>query len=204
MREYLFLKCITVSFTLGLFFLCPHTEAEAPDFTDNTGKIVSQGANYKIRLVEDQGEGVKTAEAVFLIKAKPEAVFRAVTDFDHYPEFMPNITKATCVDCSSNDKKYRFTLKVSLWDINYTLLLKSGYKDNIYSLTWEYVEGDIKDTSGSWRIGTYDKDKRYSLVFYRVKTDPGRFVPDWVADRLSTKSIPDMIEAVSKRSGENK
>ncbi len=87
-----------------------------------------------------------------------------------------------------------------MWDIKYTLLLKTGYKDNIYTLDWEYVEGDIKDTTGSWRIGQYNKDNGCSLIFYRVKTDPGRFVPDWVADRLSTQSIPDMIEAVSKRS----
>jgi len=200
MKKYLFMKYITVLFTLCLFFLCPFTEAEGPHFADSLGKIVKEGENYKIRLVDGKMEGIKTAEAVFLIKAKPEAVFKTVTDFDHYPEFMPNITKASCVECSNNDKRYRFTLKVSLWDINYTLLLKSGYKDDRYSLTWEYVEGDIRDTSGSWRIGPYDKDKGYSLIFYRVKTDPGRFVPDWVADRLSTQSIPDMIAAVSKRS----
>jgi coenzyme Q-binding protein COQ10 len=204
MKKYLFMKYIAVSFAWGLLFLCPCAAAKAPDFADNLGKIVSQGDNYKIRLVEGQGEGVKTAEAVFLVKAKPEAVFKAVTDFDHYPEFMPNITKVACVECKNKDKRYRFTLKVAFWDINYTLLLKSSYKDDRYSLTWEYVEGDIRDTSGSWRIGPYDKDKGYSLIFYRVKTDPGRFVPDWVADRLSTKSIPDMIEAVSKRSVESR
>jgi coenzyme Q-binding protein COQ10 len=183
-----------------MLFSCPYTKAAGPDFTDNIGKIVKEGDNYKIRLLDENKGGVKTAEAVFLIKARPDAVFRAVTDFDHYPEFMPNIVKAACADCSTKNKKYKFTLKIGIWDINYTLFLKSEYKDNKYSLTWEYVEGDIRDTSGSWRIEPYDKNKGYSFVFYRVKTDPGRFVPDWVADRLSTKSIPDMIAAVSKRS----
>jgi ribosome-associated toxin RatA of RatAB toxin-antitoxin module len=139
---------------------------------------------------------------VFLIKAKPETVFMAVTDFDHYPEFMPNIVSATPVDNKGVDKKYGFILKFSFWDIKYTLLLRPGHKGDLYSLDWTFVEGDIKDTTGSWRIKPYEKNNKYSLIFYRVKPDPGRFIPDWVADRLSTRSIPDMIEAVSKRSAE--
>jgi coenzyme Q-binding protein COQ10 len=199
-----FMKCASVMFSLIILLSCTCAEASGPDFADNLGKVVKQGDNYKIRLLDNGGEGVKTAEAVFIIKAKPEAIYKAVTDFDHYPEFMPNIVKSTCTDCSNRDKKYKFTLKIGIWDINYTLLLKSGYRDDKYTLTWEYVNGDIRDTSGSWRIGPYDKDKSYSFVFYRVKTDPGRFVPDWVADRLSTRSIPDMIEAISKRSIESR
>jgi coenzyme Q-binding protein COQ10 len=204
MKKYLFIKWLSMFYGLSLIIYCPGTEAAGPDFIDNIGKIVKEGENYKIRLLENNGAGVKTAEAVFLIKAEPQAIYKVITDFEHYPEFMPNIVKASCADSSNSDKKYKFTLKVGIWDINYTLLLKSGYRDDSYTLTWAYVEGDIRDTSGSWRIGPYDKDKGYSLIYYRVKTDPGRFVPDWVADRLSTKSIPDMIAAVSKRSAERK
>ncbi|MBN1904571.1 MAG: hypothetical protein JW927_05685 [Deltaproteobacteria bacterium] len=198
MKNYLFMSFLF----LLVSCICAGTEAAGPDFTDNLGKVVKQGDNYKIRLLDSGGEGVKTAEAVFLIKARPETVFIAVTDFDHYPEFMPNIVKAIPVSSNNENKKYSFTLKVALWDIEYTLLLKPGNKGDSYSLDWTFVEGDIKDTTGSWRIRPYEEDNRYSLIYYRVKTDPGRFVPDWVADRLSTKSIPDMIEAVSKRSVE--
>ncbi len=195
----------SVIFVLIMLFSCPGAEAAGHDFADNLGKIVKEGDNYKIRLLDENKGGVKTAEAVFLVKARPEAVFRAVTDFNHYPEFMPNIVKATPVrSTNSGDKKYSFTLKVALWDIKYTLLLKTSHMDDIYTLDWEYVEGDIKDTTGSWRIKPYENDNGRSMIFYRVKTDPGRFVPDWVADRLSTQSIPDMIEAVRKRSIEYK
>lgn len=199
------MRYLSVIFVWIILFICPGTKAAGPDFPDNLGKIVKEDDNYKIRLLDENKGGVKTAEAVFLVKARPEAVFRAVTDFDHYPEFMPNIVKATPVrSTNSGDKKYSFTLNVALWDIEYTLLLKPGHKDNLYTLDWKYVEGDIKDTTGSWKIRPYDKDNGYSMIFYRVKTDPGRFVPDWVADRLSTQSIPDMIEAVRKRTIEYK
>lgn len=202
MEKFICIRYISLSFTGILFLLCPLTKAEEPAFPDNLGKIIRQGENYKIRLIESQDTGVKTAEAVFVVKAKPEAVFKSVTDFEHYPEFMPNIVKVTSVNSNNKDKRYRFTLKVAIWNINYTLLLKSGHKDDVYLLEWEYVEGDIRDTSGSWRIGRYDRNYDFSLIRYRVRTDPGRFVPDWVADRLSTRSIPDMIKAVQKRSVE--
>ena len=195
----------TIYLSLICFFFLAHLTFASEEliFPDKNGKIVDQGENYKIRLIENKESGVKTAEAVFLIKAKPEAVFKTVTDFDHYPEFMPNIKAATPVEKDKRNKKYEFTLKVAFWDINYVLLLKSDVINEIYSLDWEYVEGDIRDTSGSWKIRQYDKNNEYSLIMYRVRTDPGRFVPDWVADRLSTRSIPDMIKAVGKRSIKN-
>jgi hypothetical protein len=88
-----------------MLFSCPGAEAAGPDFTDNIGKIVKEGDNYKIRLLDENKGGVKTAEAVFLVNAKPEAVFRAVTDFDNYPEFMPNIIKAAPVSSTSSGVK---------------------------------------------------------------------------------------------------
>ena len=193
-------RILYLSAILILVPSCLTLKAEELTFPDKNGKIVDKGENYKIRLIKSRGSGVKTAEAVFLIKSAPETVFKTVTDFKHYPEFMPNITAAIPVDNSNGNNKYKFTLKVAFWDINYILLLKNDIKDKTYSLNWEYVEGDIRDTSGSWEIKPYDKDNDYSLILYRVRTDPGRFVPDWVADRLSTKSIPDMIKAVRKRS----
>lgn len=195
MKRILYLSIIWV-----LLFTFPDLKADELTFPDKNGKIVDQGENYKIRLIESRGSGVKTAEAVFLIKATPETAFKTVTDFDQYPEFMPNIKAAIAIEKNDDREKYKFTLKVAFWDINYTLLLKSNVKDEIYSLNWEYVDGDIKDTSGSWEIRQYDKNNEYSLILYKVRTDPGRFIPDWVADRLSTRSIPDMIRAVQKRS----
>lgn len=192
-------RIIHLSAVCILFLAFPYLEAKDLTFPDKKGKIVDQGENYKIRMIESRESGVKTAEAVFLIRATPEAVFKTVTDFDHYPEFMPNITATAPIEKNTEYDKYKFTLKVVFWNINYTLLLKSNIKDNTYSLSWEYVEGDITDTNGSWRIAQYDRNIDYSLIFYRVRTDPGRFVPDWVADRLTTSSIPDMIEAVRKR-----
>ncbi|NLD36317.1 MAG: SRPBCC family protein [Desulfatiglans sp.] len=150
MNKNFFMSCL---FLLFICYICPCTEAKGPDFTDNLGKIVKEGDNYKIRLLDEKQGGVKTAEAVFLIKAKPETVFMAVTDFDHYPEFMPNIVSATKVGDKGGDKKYGFTLKVAFWDIKYTLLLKPGHKGDSYSLDWTFVESDIKDTTGAWRIG---------------------------------------------------
>lgn len=193
-------RMICLSTVCMFFLVSPSLEAEDITFPDKNGKLVDQGENYKIRLINSKGSAVKTAEAIFLIKANPETIFKIVTDFDHYPEFMPNIKEATPVEKNNGIYKYRFTLKVAFWDINYTIMLKSNINDNTYLLEWEFVEGDIRDTNGSWEITQYERNIDYSLILYRVRTDPGRFVPDWVADRLSTKSIPDMIKAVQKRS----
>ena len=187
--------------TLYLFLVlnCTGVKAAPLAFKDNKGKIVDQGQDYIVRLLDTPGSKVKTAEALFIVKASPDAVYKVISDYDHYPEFMPNIVKTTILEKSGSETKCKFTLKIAMFKIEYSLSLKSNIRSLPYSVTWDFIEGDIKDTSGSWSIDMEEKGSRYSLVHYSVRTEPGGFVPDWVTNKLSSGSIPDMITAIRKR-----
>jgi coenzyme Q-binding protein COQ10 len=169
-------------------------------FKDNKGTIVSQGQDYIVRMVDTTGSSIKTAEALFIIKGAPDAVYKIITDYEHYPEFMPNITKAKVLEKSALNTKCKFTLKVALINVEYSLTLKNSDNKLPYSVSWNFIEGDIKNTTGSWTI---NKEGPGTLVFYSVHTEPGRLVPDWIANKLGSESIPDMITAIRKRVEKN-
>jgi hypothetical protein len=69
-------------------------------FKDSKGTIVSQGQDYIVRMVDTPESSVKTAEALFIVKGTPEAVYKVVNDYEHYSEFMPNITKTKVLERS--------------------------------------------------------------------------------------------------------
>ncbi len=170
------------------------------EFPDSTGKIVSRTPEYVIRLVETPASNVKTAQAVFFIKSSPRTCLKVISDFERYPEFMPNIRSAEFVGKKESSDIYRFSFKVALWTIHYSnifTLLSRG--DDAFSLSWDYVDGDLKKSSGSWDIGPSRLREGFSLIRYTVFIDTGMLVPRWVCDLLTAKSIPKMITAIAGR-----
>lgn len=189
--------CITA---LGMTLLMSASVRSEPlSFPDPGGKVVEKGEDYIVRLIDTPGSRIKTAEALFLVQASPEACNNIITDFEHYPEFMPNIVNTRLLISTADSSTYHFTLKVAMVDINYTLLLKGSVQGDMYGLTWDYVAGDIRSTTGSWDIRREGIREGYSRIRYIVHTDPGKFVPGWVANKLSTESIPEMIVAIRER-----
>jgi len=182
---------------LILILNCPGIKAGPLAFKDNRGKIVNQGQDYVVRMFDTPGSAIKTAEALFTVKASPDAIYKVVVDYGHYSEFMPNIVKSSILEKSDLTTKCRFKLKIALFSVVYSLSFKSDISHLPYSVTWNFIQGDIKDTTGSWLI---DKEgKSTSSVHYIVHTEPGRFVPGWIANKLSSESIHNMITAIRKR-----
>jgi ribosome-associated toxin RatA of RatAB toxin-antitoxin module len=170
------------------------------EFPDSTGKIVGRSQEYVIRLVETPGRDFKTGEALFLVKGSPIACYKVISDFKHYPEFMPNVRFAEFVGKKDSCVIYRFNFRVGLTTVRYSNIIKQRSLDNgDYTITWGYVNGDLKENFGSWDIAPYHQRAGYSIVRYKVFIDIGMFMPCWVRDLLMTKSIPKMIKAIGKR-----
>jgi hypothetical protein len=173
------------------------------DFPDTLGRVIKRGENYAIRLIESSKGGVKTAETRFLVQTGRETCWKVVTDYCHYPEFMPNIKAARPEPAAPKGfLYYSFGLAAGLWNINYTINLVESRSDSLeWSLAWTYIKGDIESTTGSWNISECKEMPGWILVRYRVCVDAGKHVPAWVSTLLTTKSIPGLIKAVRERSG---
>lgn len=181
-----------------LFFIMA-VNATKLSFPDKSGSIVVNEKNMVIRLIEKQDSDLKTAEALFAVKSTPEKCFNVISNILDYPNFMPDIEKTTFVKKLSEGKFYDFVYDAPIFDIEYTLLLKDTLDKGIYYIEWSYVKGDLNDSNGSWEVKIDPDNSNRSLINYKTYLDTGTILPDWLMNKLTVGSIPDMIEAIRKR-----
>jgi ribosome-associated toxin RatA of RatAB toxin-antitoxin module len=169
------------------------------NFPDVSGKIVAHEKDYIIRMIGSGPSAAKTVQARFYVRADRQSCWRVITDYDHYPEFMPQIASAKRVANPNGLDTYAFTLKVAVFTVSYTLEMKGLQPVGPWTLSWNYVKGDLKSTSGSWEIFECPETPGVVLVSYNVQVDVGALVPAFVSNHLTTGSIPKLIEAVRLR-----
>jgi ribosome-associated toxin RatA of RatAB toxin-antitoxin module len=166
--------------------------------TENERKSVEQG-DIVVREIETGNKPGQTFEAVGLVNTHSNNIIQVLTEYEKYPEFMPNVSHVEIVERSEGEAVLNFTLALPLGKTKkYRLritLAEHGRKASTIKwkmLKWPGLKDKetIKDTVGYWRIE--EKSENSSLLFYHVYTDPGP-VPlgtGWIVDILSKKSVP--------------
>jgi hypothetical protein len=160
-----------------------------PKLTEKQLEKIAAG-EIVIREVAGAGEG-KRYEAVAVVKAQPKAVMAFLKDFASYVGPMPNLKK---IEFSWEGNLARVTqhLKVALSSISYRLNILH-YDDAV--IEWEFVEGDIKDTTGYYKLFPRSNGKE-TLLVYHVYTEPGMAIPQFIMNILTRKSMPDVVKAI--------
>ena len=182
---------------LPLFFII--LNGARLSFPDKVGEVVVNENDMIVRLIENKGSDINTAEAMFTVNSTPEKCFKVINNILDYPDFMPDIEKVTLVKKTSEARLYNYVYDAPIFDIEYTLLMKDSVSNGIYHIEWTYVKGELNENKGSWEIKTDTYDSTKTLIKYKIYLDPGTILPDWLMNKLTAGSIPDMIEAIRKR-----
>ena len=126
--------------------------------------------------------------------------FETVTDYESYPEFIP---ETVAVEVTKKGKKtkdgsktddVKFSIKV-IKKIDYTLRLTSNADE--HSVNWELVDGPFKSNNGSWEIKAAGKGKTEAT--YTVDITMGFLVPQSITNMLVGSSLPKMLEQMKER-----
>ncbi|WP_339137701.1 MAG: SRPBCC family protein [Candidatus Electrothrix sp. GW3-4] len=161
-----------------------------------------------IREQPTQGKPGKAFAAVAIIEARREVIRDIVTDYQSYPEFMPNVSRIDILEQDKSTAVLNYLLSLPLGKSKkYRIRLESSEPDEQTSLIqwqlqpWPELKPaeTIRDTSGFWRIETLENGR--SLVFYHVYTDPGKipFGLGWIVDFLSKDSVPEVLAKTRER-----
>lgn len=128
------------------------------------------------------------------IKATKKKIYDIITDFESYPEFLPE-TKSVVVDKhKGNHYVVTFTIEV-MKSISYTLDMHGKPCDE---LAWTLVKGDMmKDNSGRWILEEIKKG--VTKVSYEVDVDLGLLVPASLTKALVSKDLPRMLKRFKER-----
>jgi ribosome-associated toxin RatA of RatAB toxin-antitoxin module len=194
-------KQIYLAFLITGFFLIPAVlgASDSISLTGHEKKLIEQGEMI-VREIETIGKDGKTFEAIGLINATRGTIFQVLSEYEKYPEFMPNVSHVEIVGQIDNESIINYTLTLPLGKIKkYRLGIAVSEPESRSSLIkWQLhkwaelkTEETIRDTSGFWRIEEISRNS--SLVLYHVYTDPGPipFGLGWIVDVLSKNSVPE-------------
>ncbi|GIW21602.1 MAG: hypothetical protein KatS3mg068_0609 [Candidatus Sericytochromatia bacterium] len=139
---------------------------------------------------------IATTEVTFLVKAKPEEVWKVLTDYDNYTKFMPAMEEFKVK--TRTDKFSIVHVKLEsppLIDISYDL--RRVYDKENWTINFKKIDGKIKDIEGGWKLEKY-KDI-YTKLTYRSRIDFGLPVPKFILDNLSRNGLYKLADNVRKR-----
>ena len=127
------------------------------------------------------------------VAVSPEQFFEVVTDYESYPEFLPDMEGAEVLQRREETAEARFTLNL-IKRISYTLTL---VENRPHEVTWSLKDGPFKKNDGSWTIEPVGDGR--TRATYRVEVTVGVFLPGSIVNRLVGKTLPATLEAFKGR-----
>lgn len=128
-----------------------------------------------------------------IIHAPASAVYQVITDFESYPDFVPNQSGAQVLSHDGNRWRVEFELSVAR-KLKYTLDLE-GVPDQ--SLRWRLVKGDMmKENTGGWTLETLPDGRTQAT--YGIDVTLGGFVPRSISQALIERTLPANLEAFKR------
>ena len=128
-----------------------------------------------------------TASRSVIVGVEPGDFFKLISDYERYPEILPEIEAAKVLNCQGNRVEARFTINL-IKRVEYTLAMVESPP---YGLTWSLVEGPFKKNSGSWRLEKGPDGT--TSAHYTVDLKVGVFVPKALSSRVVGKALPDLL-----------
>jgi len=155
---------------LVLALLAPVTSwAFDPATVDSAalGQLAS-GGQFVVVEREDDGR-LRLVTGGALVPAPPEDVWTLITDYERYPEWVPQTTETQVVRDDGQVKEVSLRLDFRFSIAKKTLRYVLRYHEHPPSrVDFSLVEGDLSQAEGSWQIVPTDGG---SLVFYSTLTD---------------------------------
>lgn len=153
--------------------------------------------NIDVKAVDPGPGKMKEVRAAGYIDAPPAKVWKAVTDYGHYNQFMPRVKESNLERRSSNSAIATMKLDLPMpfsgtWYTN-------RYDENAKAMTtkWRMLKGSIKHTEGGWTLKPQGKGTHATYI---VKTDLGGvLIPQVLQNEVTKRTLPDIFRAVERR-----
>ncbi len=130
------------------------------------------------------------------IAAPAEEIFDVATDFEKYPEWNAAIKR---VDIKATDDEGRATevfyeVDAKVRTVTYTLAY--DYSRSPEAFSWDLVDGDVKELSGSYEFDEFDD---VTEVRYETRVDPGFPMPGFLKRQAEKQIVKGALADLKKR-----
>ena len=146
--------------------------------------------------VNSQKDGqFKQASIMSIVNATVKKTWDAVTDYNHYNEFMPNAKKIIVLSRDRDDAVLSYTINLPGPDFVYTL--RHHHTPYTKVDIWpENDKGDIK--TGAWRWELFPLGENRTVLIYTIYTDIRE--SSWIL-KIAIKADPSMEHGINIATG---
>jgi uncharacterized membrane protein len=184
----------------------------ASDENPHPWREVNNANGVRVWSREVAGSGIREIKAETVVEAPLERVWQVLTDVERFPEFMPYVKEVEILGPAGSQGRYEYHLiappLVNRRDYTLRTFNEVDKANGIYRRCWMVANGAgpdpvegvvrIQTCQGRWTVTRLDMSR--TRVGYYLHTDPGGSIPVWMANRAKTMTLPDLMNAVRKRS----
>ena len=129
------------------------------------------------------------------MKVSQQALFAAITDFEHYPKFLPEVVSSKA-QATKSLGVVRVTFEIEVVKrFEYVLEFKIEGADLV---SWKLVESNFfKTNQGKWQLKSVAA--KATEVHYELEVAFGFMVPGFVTKKLTEINLPKMFESFETR-----
>ncbi len=140
--------------------------------------------------------GPQEATGRGVVDAPPERIFRTLTDYAHWHEFMPFLVKSEMRTGKDGAVESLHVLDLPApigerhYRVRFTQRVETGPGGTTWHIDWRSVpgSGNLAAHRGSWTLTAFGSGR--TLAVCRLFTDPGGGVPRWAMDKANRKDLP--------------
>lgn len=138
----------------------------------------------------------ETVSSDIEVEADSAGILGVLCDFESYPEWARSVKEARIVEHDAEGRAAKVEFRVApgpLPEVRY--VLRYSYEPD--GISWDYVEGDLKDVRGSYALEETDGRTR---VTYHLAIDPGRLpLPGFVKARAAREITRVALKELKRR-----
>ena len=150
-----------------------------------------------LRIRSFQREGARAnLVADFDVAVAPDRVFDVLIDDGHFDQFMPYVTRSEVQERMADGALVKMHVRrLAIFD--FTVIYDRRYRPDRRQVTWRETTGFFKHNDGSWTLAPKGTGTR---VTYQISLEPGFPVPDFILKWAMRQGLPEIADAVRKRS----
>lgn len=142
-----------------------------------------------------EGTDLKHAQVFGVVDAPIDRVWKVVTDYDNYDDFMTLVEESRVKWTRGNVAKFEMIFGLTgVPQPRYNITVAMVHYPEKYRIEWVYIEGDIVDTFGSWTLKPFG-DNRTEVIYSMFMDLSGTLVGPF-AQLGSGMALPAAIDAV--------
>jgi ribosome-associated toxin RatA of RatAB toxin-antitoxin module len=134
------------------------------------------------------------AQRTITINAPVEKCWAVISDYERYPEFLPEVKKIRTMNRRGNEVDVQYEAEV-VKVIKYTVHMK---EEGPRKLSWSFIDGEfMKDNKGGWALE--DGGNGTTKATYSIEVEVGMLVPKAIVNGLVDSQLPKLLENFKKR-----